>query len=67
MDETSLNQKRTPNRTLVKKSLSSTKKSKDRIIIMLTNNANSSKKFLAQVISKLESPRYFSKINYNNL
>ena len=63
MDETSLNWKRTPDRTLVTKSYSRTKKSKDRIIIALTSNTDSSEKFLAWVISKSENPRYFSKIN----
>ena len=46
MDETSLNQKRTPDRTLTTKSYSRTKKSKDRITIALTSNADSSEKFL---------------------
>ena len=55
MDETGLNWKRTPDRTLVTKSYSSTKKSKDRIIITLTSNADSSKKFTAQVIRKSEN------------
>jgi hypothetical protein len=47
MDETGLNWKRTPDRTLVTKSHSRTKKSKDRITITLTSNADSSEKFTA--------------------
>ena len=47
MDKTSLNWKRTPDRTLVTQSYSRTKKSKDRITITLTSNTNSSEKFLA--------------------
>ena len=46
MDETGLNWKRTPDRTLVTQSYSRTKKSKDWITITLTSNADSSKKFL---------------------
>jgi len=47
IDETGLNWKRTPDRTLVTKSHSGTKKSKDRITIALTSNADGSEKFLA--------------------
>jgi hypothetical protein len=47
IDETGLNWKRTPDRTLVTQSYSGTKKSKDRITIALTSNADSSEKFLA--------------------
>ena len=67
MDETGLNQKRTPNRTLATKSHSGTKKSKDRITIALTSNADSSEKFLPWVIGKSENPRCFKKINTKNL
>src|ERR1700733_9756860 len=67
MDETGLNWKRTPDRTLATKSYSGTKKSKDRITIALTSNADGSEKFLAWVISKSENPRCFKKINRNNL
>jgi hypothetical protein len=67
MDETGLNWKRTPDRTLVTKSHSGTKKSKDRITIALTSNADSSEKFLPWVIGKSENPYCFSKINRNNL
>jgi hypothetical protein len=48
-------------------SYSGTKKSKDRITIALTSNANGSEKFLAWVISKSENPRSFSKINRKDL
>ena len=45
MDETGLNWKRTPDRTLATKSHSGTKKSKDRITVALTSNADGSEKF----------------------
>ena len=67
IDETSLNQKRTPDRTLVTKSYSGTKKSKDRIIVILTSNADSSERFEPWVIEKSENPRAFKKINRKNL
>jgi hypothetical protein len=47
IDETGLNWKRTPDRTLETQSYSRTKKSKDRVTITLTSNANNSKKLLA--------------------
>ena len=47
IDETGLNWKRTPDRTFATKSYSGTKKSKDRITIALTSNADGRKKFLA--------------------
>jgi hypothetical protein len=67
MDETGLYWKRTPDRTLVTKSHSGTKKSKDRITIVLTSNADGSEKFTAWVIGKSEKPRAFSKVNRKNL
>jgi hypothetical protein len=67
MDETGLNWKRTPDRTLPTMSYSGTKKSKDRITIALTSNADGSEKFLAWVIGKSENPRCFKKINRNSL
>jgi hypothetical protein len=67
MDETGLNWKRTPDRTLATKSHSGTKKSKDRITIALTSNADGSEKFEPWVIGKSENPRCFSKINRRNL
>jgi hypothetical protein len=45
MDETGLNWKRTPDRTLATKSHNGTKKSKDCITITLTSNADRSEKF----------------------
>jgi hypothetical protein len=47
MDETGLNWKRTPDRTLATKSHSGTKKSKDCITIALTSNTDGSEKFTA--------------------
>ena len=67
IDETGLNWKRTPDRTLATQSYSGTKKSKDCITIALTSNANSSEKFLPWIISKSKSPRSFLKINRKNL
>jgi hypothetical protein len=67
MDETGLQWKRTPDRTLATQPYNGTKKSKDRITIALTCNANGSEKFLAWVIGKSENPRCFSKINRKNL
>jgi hypothetical protein len=67
IDETGLNWKRTPNRTLATKSYSGTKKSKDCITIALTSNANGSEKFTTWVIGKSENPRSFSKVNCKNL
>ena len=67
MDETGLNWKRTPDRTLATKSHSGTKKSKDRITIALTSNADGSEKFTTWVIGKSENPRAFKKINRKNL
>jgi hypothetical protein len=67
MDETGLHWKRTPDRTLATQPYNGTKKSKDRITIALTCNADGSEKFLAWVIGKSENPRCFSKINRKNL
>jgi hypothetical protein len=47
IDKTGLNWKRTPDRTLATKPHSGTKKSKERITIALTSNADDSEKFLA--------------------
>ena len=62
-----LNWKRTPDRSLATQSYTGTKKSKDRITIVLTSNADGSEKFLAWVIGKSENLRSFSKINRKNL
>jgi hypothetical protein len=67
IDKTGLNWKRTPDRTLITKSHNRTKKSKDRITIALTSNANRSEKFEPWIIDKSENPRCFSKINRRNL
>ena len=67
MDETGLNWKRTPDRTLAIQAYSGTKKSKDRITIALISNTNDSEKFIPWVIGKSENPRCFSKINRRNL
>ena len=47
IDETGLNWKRTPDHTLVTKPYSGTKKSKDRIIIVLISNTDNSENFTA--------------------
>jgi hypothetical protein len=52
INETGLNWKRIPDRILVKKPYSGTKKSKDRIIIALTSNTDSSEKFEPWIIGK---------------
>lgn len=67
MDETGLNWKRTPNRTLATKASSGMKKSKDRITIALTVNADGSEKFEPWVIGKSNNPRCFKNIQRNNL
>ena len=67
MDETGMNWKRTPDRTLATKAHSGTKKSKDRITIALTSNADGSEKFVPWVIGKSKNPRCFSKIKRQNL
>jgi hypothetical protein len=67
MDETGLNWKRTPDHTLATKSHSRTKKSKDRITIMLTSNAYGSEKLKPLVIGKSENPRCFARVNRENL
>ena len=67
MDETGLNWKRTPDRTFVTKSYGGTKKSKDRITVVLTSNADGSERFEPWVIGKSENPRSLKKINRKNL
>ena len=67
MDETGLNWKRTPDRTLATKAHSGTRKSKDRITIALISNADGTEKLEPWVIGKSENPRCFSKINRRNL
>jgi hypothetical protein len=67
MNKTGLNWKRTPDRTLATKSHNGTKKSKDRITIVLISNTDRSEKFKPWIISKSENPYCFSKINRRNL
>ena len=64
MDETGLNWRRTPDRTLATKPHNGTTKSKDRITIALTSNTDGSEKFLPWVIGKSENLRCFAKINH---
>jgi DDE superfamily endonuclease len=59
MDKTSLNWKRTPNRSLATKSQNGTKQSKDRITVVLTSNADGSKKFEPWIISRSQKPCLF--------
>jgi hypothetical protein len=67
MDETGMNWKRTPDRTLATKAYSGTKKSKDRITIALTSNADSSERFPPWVIGRSKNPQCFAKIKQQNL
>jgi hypothetical protein len=67
MDETGLNWRRTPDRTLATQSTSVTKKSKDRITIALTTNADGSEKLEPWIIGQSENPRSFKKIQRQNL
>jgi hypothetical protein len=63
MDETGLFWKMSPDRTLVTKAQSGGKKSKDRITIALTTNADGSEKIELWIISKSKNPRCFKHIN----
>lgn len=63
MDETGLNWKSSPNRTLATKSRAGGKKAKDRITLALTSNADGSEKFEAWVIGRSKNPRCFKNIN----
>jgi hypothetical protein len=67
MDETGMNWKRTPDRTLATKAYAGTKKSKDRITIALTSNADGSERFPPWVIGRSKNPRCFAKIKRRNL
>ena len=67
MDETGLNWKRTPDRTLATKSHHGTKKSKDRITIALTSNADGSEKFLLGLLVNQKIHDLSAKINRKNL
>ena len=63
MDETGLYWKRTPDRTLSTRARPSTKKSKDRISIALTTNADGTEKLPLLIISNATKLRAFKKIN----
>ena len=52
-----------PNRTLATEKASGTKKSKDRVTIVLTVNAISTDKFDPWIIGKSKNPRCFKSIN----
>jgi hypothetical protein len=67
MDETGLYWRRTPDRTLATKATSGTKKSKDRITVALTCNADGSEKFDPWIIGRSQNPRAFKKIHRDNL
>lgn len=63
MDETALFWKLTPDRTLATKAGSGGKKSKDRITLALTCNADGSEKFEPWIIGKSKNPRCLKGIN----
>ncbi|XP_062578214.1 tigger transposable element-derived protein 6-like [Saccostrea cucullata] len=64
LDETGLFYRLGPNYTLATKTVSGTKKSKDRITVALATNATGSTKIRAFVITKVNCPRCFGK-TYN--
>lgn len=63
MDETGLFWKLTPERTLATEAGSGGKKSKDRVTLALTTNADGSEKLEPWVIGKSKNPRCFKNIN----
>jgi hypothetical protein len=63
IDESGLFWKLLPNKTLAIEAGAGGKKSKDRVIIILTINAIGSNKFEPWIISKAKSPRCFKNIN----
>ena len=63
MDETGLYWKRVPDRSLAIESVKGIKKAKDRIIIALTTNTDSSEKLEPWVISKFKNPRCLARVN----
>lgn len=67
MDETGLFWKLTPNRTLATQAVSGGKKSKDRITVAFTVNADGSEKLEPWVIGKSKNPRCFKHLNRNLL
>jgi hypothetical protein len=67
MDETGLNWRRSPDRTLATKAMSGTKKSKDRITVALTSNADGSERLEPWVIGKSKNPRALKQISRQHL
>jgi len=63
MDESGLFWKLSPNRTLATEPGSGGKKTKDRVIIVLTTNATGSDKIEPWIIGKSKEPRCFKNIN----
>jgi DDE superfamily endonuclease/Fission yeast centromere protein N-terminal domain/Tc5 transposase DNA-binding domain len=63
MDETGLFWKQSPNRTLAIEAQSGGKKSKDRITMAFTSNADGSEKFVSWIIGKSKNPRCLKNIN----
>ena len=67
MDEIALYWKMAPDRTLATKAQAGGKKSKDRITIALTSNADGSETFKPWIIGKSKNPRCFKNINRQHL
>jgi hypothetical protein len=67
MDETGLFWKMSPDRTLATEVQSGGKKSKDRITLAFTTNADGSEKLDTWAIGKSKKPRCFKHINLKNL
>ena len=67
MDETGLFWKMTPDRTLATKAGSGGKKSKDRVTVALTCNADGSEKLEPWIIGKSTNPRCFKHVNRSHL
>jgi hypothetical protein len=67
IDETGLFWKLTPERTLTTEAGSGGKKSKDRITLALTTNADGSEKLEPWIIGKSKNPRCFKGINRRHL
>ena len=67
MDETGLNWKQSPNRTLATQPQSGSKQNKDRITLVLTTDADGSQYYEPWVISRSKNPRCFKNINRRSL
>jgi hypothetical protein len=63
MDETGLNWKATPNRSLATEATAGGKKSKDRITLAITSNADGSEKHEHWIIGQSKKPRCFKNVN----